>query len=272
MLTNQLADEHRHVNQWADMRGTAASPISGNSVIEPNLTPAIAEAVDARITNYREDRNFAKRTNMPQSSLSRDTAREVGARFSRRQYFGDGDARNHTGYGLSSTYFRQIVDRDPRFVDAMIKLDTATSLFEGNPQSSVAFLGQSLIRITPEMISFGTPAYYLWFYKGVDQLLFLGDPFAAKRSYRMAMNWMEKSPIQTQQKRDLMARTEQTIQFLERNPKSQSAQIGAWASLLGNLVDPRTIARVMTEIRNLGGEIYTAPDGRVMVRVPPNIN
>jgi hypothetical protein len=188
------------------------------------------------------------------------------------QYFGDGDARNHTGYGLSSTYFRQIVDRDPRFVDAMIKLDTATSLFEGNPQSSVAFLGQSLIRITPEMISFGTPAYYLWFYKGVDQLLFLGDPFAAKRSYRMAMNWMEKSPIQTQQKRDLMARTEQTIQFLERNPKSQSAQIGAWASLLGNLVDPRTIARVMTEIRNLGGEIYTAPDGRVMVRVPPNIN
>ena len=91
MLTNQLADEHRHVNQWADMRGTAASPISGNSVIEPNLTPAIAEAVDARITNYREDRNFAKRTNMPQSSLSRDTAREVGARFSRRQYFGDGD-------------------------------------------------------------------------------------------------------------------------------------------------------------------------------------
>ena len=84
MLTNQLVDEHRHVNQWADMQGSGASPISGNSVIEPDLTPAIADAVDARISNYRQDRGAGGR-------MEKDTARELGVRFSRRQYFGDGD-------------------------------------------------------------------------------------------------------------------------------------------------------------------------------------
>ena len=82
MVTQQLLYEHQHMNQYPDMQGVA--PISGNSVIEPDLTPAIADAVDARISNYRQDRGTGGR-------MEKDTARELGARFSRRQYFGDGD-------------------------------------------------------------------------------------------------------------------------------------------------------------------------------------
>jgi hypothetical protein len=187
------------------------------------------------------------------------------------QYFGDGDAREKTGYMLSSSYFEQVVDRDPLFVDAMIKLDTSTSLFEGNPQLSVRLLTKSVNSIPPDMFSPGTPAYYLWLYKGIDQLLFLGQPQAAKRSYQVALNLMKETKPQTEKTQGLIARTQQTIDFLDRNPKSRAAQIGAWAGLLGNIVDKKTLQQVIQEIQSLGGEIITSPDGRLLVRVPPNI-
>ena len=79
MLTQQLLDEHKHVSEHILMPGFDSG--MGKSVMQPDLEPAIADAVDARVSNYRQDRG--SRTHM-----ERDTAREFGARFARRQYLG----------------------------------------------------------------------------------------------------------------------------------------------------------------------------------------
>jgi hypothetical protein len=82
MLTQQLLQEHGHVSNHVLMPGF--DNVMGRSVIQPDLEPAIADAVDARVSNYRQDRGKG-------GSMERQTADELGARFSRRQYFGDGD-------------------------------------------------------------------------------------------------------------------------------------------------------------------------------------
>jgi hypothetical protein len=51
------------------------------SVFRPDFEPA----VNARLSNYRDDRNFANRTGMPQTSLSTDTAEEVNRTFTQRR-------------------------------------------------------------------------------------------------------------------------------------------------------------------------------------------
>lgn len=106
MVTQQLLREHSHVNEYPDMQGSSVAPINNRSVIEPDLESAISKAVDARVTNYRDDRtagltqfqhNFVNNPNFKftpgseQTRLTRDTAREFDARFKNRQYFGEGD-------------------------------------------------------------------------------------------------------------------------------------------------------------------------------------
>ena len=46
-----------------------------------------------------------------------------------------------------------------------------------------------LTNIDPNKSSY---ASYLWTYKAVDEILFLGDTKAAEKSYRMAANWASK--------------------------------------------------------------------------------
>lgn len=186
------------------------------------------------------------------------------------QYFGDSDARESIGFNLSSEYFKQVVQRDPRFVDAFVRLDSATSVFEGNPKVSVSSLDHALKYISPTMIAPGTKPYYLWFYKAIDQLLFLGDPQGAKHSYQMAINWAkETGDVHSPQ---LITRIQEMIKFLDKNPKSKVAQIGAWAAVLANSMDEKSVKRVVKEIRALGGEVIQTPDGRLLVRVPPNVD
>lgn len=186
------------------------------------------------------------------------------------QYFGDGKARGYTGYSLSPDYFELIVDRDPRFVNAQLKLSVATSLFAGEAPKTVAYLAQSLKVIPPKLISPSYPPYYLWVYKGIDELLFLGNIEAAKHANMMAAKWAEMYPDEASQ--NLAARMRETVKFLENNPRSKVAQIGAWSQVLSGAADAKTQERALAEIKALGGEIIVTPDGRLSVRVPPGIN
>ncbi|HAC63706.1 MAG TPA: hypothetical protein DCF68_09250 [Cyanothece sp. UBA12306] len=182
------------------------------------------------------------------------------------QYFGDGDARNHTGYLLSADYFEIIVKHDPRFVNALLKLDAVTSIFAGEPEKSVKFLDQSL-KVTPPKLEGPLIApYYLWIYKAVNELLFLGDVEAAKQSYTMAANWAETYEDETSQR--IAANKRNTVQFLATNPTSKIPQIGAWTSVLSGAADKKTQERAIAEIQALGGEIIITPEGTLRVRVP----
>lgn len=179
------------------------------------------------------------------------------------QYFGDGAAREKIGYSLSPEYFAAVVDRNPRLVAAYKFLAPATSIFAGQPQKTVDLIQQGLKLISPE----DSPlSYYLWIYKGVDEMLFLGDTKAAKQSYEMAAKWAETYDDPISQTRANNAR--QTAQFLAKDPNSKIARIGAWTMVLSSAPDEKTQERAINQIKALGGEIIVTPEGRIDVKVP----
>ncbi|MEL4897206.1 hypothetical protein [Crocosphaera sp. Alani8] len=186
------------------------------------------------------------------------------------QYFGDGEARKHTGYPLSPDYFQLVVENDPSFVDANLRLSVSTSLFAGLPQKSVQLLEKSLENTPSKIVSPLYHPYYLWVYKGVDELLFLGDVEAAKHSNTMAANWADTYPDEVS--KNLARRRRQTVEFLENNPDSRVAQIGAWSQVLNSAINAEAVERALGEIQALGGEILVTPDGNISVSVPEHID
>lgn len=181
------------------------------------------------------------------------------------QYFGDSTAREQTGYSLTPTHFEVVVNRDPRFIQALLFLSPATSLYAGRPDRTVALMEQSLKSLTPT----APKAYFVWLYKGVDEMLFTGDSQAARYSYEMAANWA--SQHHDPQSQGIAARARKTAQFLARNPRSKTAQVNAWALILANAIDDSTRQFAIRRIRALGGQVSITPQGQVKVQ-PPKID
>ena len=177
-------------------------------------------------------------------------------------YFGDSEIRQHTGYAATTNYFRAVVKKDPHFVKAYFNMSPATSLFAGNPQESNSLLEQGLASITPLS---HPDSYALWIYKAVDELLFLGDSAAAKRSYDNGIEWA--SYYDDDRSKAVSARMKQMSKFLATNPDSVEAQIGSWFQLLTNARDNTTRQRAIDNIERLGGKIKFTPNG-VTVTVP----
>ncbi len=183
-------------------------------------------------------------------------------------YFGDGEVRKNTGYSVIPDYFETVVKNDPRFVKAYFYLSPANSLFAGKPEQGNALMTEGLKKIKPET---SEESYFLWMYKAVDELLFLGDSEAARKSYLMAAEWADQ--IGDKRSKTVAARARQTAQFLQNNPDSTGAQISSWFMLLSNAKDDATRKQVIKKIEELGGEIIVSPDGMVQVKVPQkNIN
>ncbi|MBD2522561.1 hypothetical protein [Nostoc sp. FACHB-133] len=180
------------------------------------------------------------------------------------QYFGDDEVRDKTGYSLSPEYFEVILERDPRFLAAYRSLSISTSLYAAMPERTIALSEKGLKSISP---SVPERSYYVWRYKGVDELLFLGNAKAAQQSFAMAANWASKFSDPESQ---LIANTSQrTAEFLSRNPNSKYAQISTWSMVLNNHADERTQKRAIKEIEALGGKIVTTPEGTNKIIFPP---
>lgn len=182
-------------------------------------------------------------------------------------YFGDTEVREKIGYSLSPYFLETIVNHDPRFVRAYFLLAPATSIFAGKPEVSVTALNKALESITPD---FSSEGYYLWVYKGMDEMTMLNDIEAAKKSYRMASIWAEQSTHPNA--KQSAVNTRRTAQFLENDPDSLMAQIGAWTMVLNSTNDVRTQEKALEKIQELGGKIITTPDGRIKIRVPEEVS
>lgn len=180
------------------------------------------------------------------------------------QYFGDDEARDKTGYSLSPEYFEVILERDPRFLAAYQSLSVSTSLYAAMPERAIALSEKGLKSLSP---SVPEKSYYVWRYKGIDELLFLGNAQAAQQSFATAANWASKfSDAESQ----LAANTShKTAEFLSRNPNSKYAQIATWSMVLSNQVDQRTRKRAIREIEALGGKVITTPEGTNKIILPP---
>lgn len=175
------------------------------------------------------------------------------------QYFADGEARRLTSYALAPDYFREIIDRDPRFLGSYVFLSASVSLYAGQPQTSVALMDQGLKYIFPQM----TDAYLGWVYKATDQILFLGDIPGALKSIDKIIEFAEIE--NTPYTRSVAEGYRQTAIFLANNPRSKRAQIGSWMMILGNAPDKRTREYAVERIQELGGRIEQNVDGTYRV-------
>jgi hypothetical protein len=180
------------------------------------------------------------------------------------QYFGDDEARDLTGYSLSPKYFESIVDRDPRFLGAYIGLSTSISLYAGMPEKSVALMEKGLKSMSPQS---PPKSYYVWRYKGIDELLFLGNAQAARQSFEKAAEWASNSS--DEESKYIAALSGKTAQFLSRNPKSKFAQVNTWAMVLTNTTDTRARNIAISRIEALGGKVIVTPEGALKIRLPP---
>ncbi|MDJ0796801.1 MAG: hypothetical protein QNJ51_08170 [Calothrix sp. MO_167.B12] len=180
------------------------------------------------------------------------------------QYFGDEVAREKTGYDLSPEYFTVIIDRDPRFIKAYLGLSTSASMYAAMPQKAVKLTEKGLKYLKPK-VPHGS--YYVWRYKGIDELLFLGDSQAAKTSFANASNWASTYTDEDSQKVSEISR--RTSEFISKNPDSKRAQAAAWVMVLNHQVDKKGRERAIREIEALGGKIITKPDGSTTIQLPP---
>ncbi|PHV62816.1 hypothetical protein [Cyanobacterium aponinum] len=179
------------------------------------------------------------------------------------QYFGDTTAREKTGYSLVTDYFELISKYDPHFVDAYFILSTANSIYAGQPEKTVALLNKILPNISPKI---SPDAMFLWIYKGVDEILFLGNIEEAKKSYAKSADWALARG--DKDGKIIAERSLETVKFLEGNPDSKKAQVSAWATVLNTAFDDKTREIAIDKIRALGGKVNIDDNGNVNVTLP----
>ncbi|MEP0903061.1 hypothetical protein [Nodosilinea sp. FACHB-13] len=181
------------------------------------------------------------------------------------QYFGDDEARAKTGYDLSPEFFRVVIPKDPYYRMFYLFLSGSTSNFAAQPEQSVAITAQGLKRLTPTVPFDG---FYIWRYRGVDELLYLGDGKAAQQSFQTAAEWGRQSP---EAEAPIIAENSQrTADFLANNPLSKQAQVNAWASVLANAFDDATRQKAIDRIEALGGSVMISETGELGLRFPPD--
>jgi hypothetical protein len=179
------------------------------------------------------------------------------------QYFGESTVRQQAGYGAAMDYFDIILDRDPRFFHAYFYLSNTGSLYAGQPERSVALMNKGLKSLSPRVPD---RSYYIWRLKAVDELLFLGKSDDARNSMQMASNWARQYP--TQEGQNVAKLSQNTANYLARNPNSKQAQFDAWNMVISSAIDDTVIKRAIAEIAALGGKVTVSATGEFKVTPP----
>jgi hypothetical protein len=227
--------------------GVLLKSIIGLQALRLDQAKTINETIDEKLAQV-ELNNVSTLKRLPTFGFNNIAADWTFLQFI--QYFGDEPVREALGYRLVPEYFDAIVRHDPRFVSAFLVLSPASSIFAGTPERTVQALAKAVQSLHAEKAPQG--AYYLWFYKGIDEMLFLGAIPEAQRSYETAAQWarIENTP----ESLFVAANAVQTSQFLANNPDSRHARIGAWVNIMGSSTDRRVQAEAKQQIEKLGGK------------------
>jgi hypothetical protein len=179
------------------------------------------------------------------------------------QYYGDTYIRQQIGYSLTPDFFQSIIDNDPRFIKAILMLSTANSVYAKQPKATVELLEQVLSKISPQVDPL-TP--FVWSYKGVDEMLYLGDVARAKNSFEMGSQWA----LQTNHpaKEAIARRNQETANFLATNPDTEKIKISSWMYLLQTSESVVTQKLAIEQIIALGGKVTYTPEGFLQVYFP----
>lgn len=179
------------------------------------------------------------------------------------QYFGDDAARARTNYALSPEFFEIVLDRDPYFLDGYFFLSGSSSMYAGKPDRTVEIIERNLPRLGPKLPD---RAYYIWRYKAIDELLFLGDSEAARQSFLKAAEWA--ATYDDAEGQSIAASSAQTAEYLKTNPDSKAAQISAWTMVLANALDEGAQAVAVQRMQALGATLEPTSDGRFRIVLP----
>lgn len=179
------------------------------------------------------------------------------------QYFGDENARNISDYSISPEYLSAVLSHDPYYKDFYLFLSESTTFYAGMPDKTVELMTEGLSYLNENRAD---DSYYIWRYKGADELLFLNEANAAQQSFEMAATWAEESSEENSQFMASLSR--QTASFLASDPDSTQAKIGAWSSILITSRDEQTQDRAVEGIRSLGGDVLFSEDGGLSIKYP----
>ena len=176
------------------------------------------------------------------------------------QYFGSEKERKVTGYDMSPDYLSISINRDPFYRDFYLFLSESTTFYAAMPERTVALMEEGLSKIEDNRLP---DSYYIWRYKGTDELLFLGDGEEAQKSFEKAAIWASQS---SEENSSFMARlSKQTAEFLASDPDSAQAKISSWSSVLSTSLNNDTRDKAIEKIRELGGEVIIGDDGGISV-------
>ena len=132
-------------------------------------------------------------------------------------------------------------------------------MFAGRPEITVELMEHGLKYMTPDL----PQAHFVWLYKGVDEILFLGDLTRARQSYLKGAKWAEIAND------DFIAESaKDTAQFLTTKPDIRSTQVNTWFLVWINAKDKRIRQLAEAKIESIGGELKVYPDGRVEAMPP----
>lgn len=180
------------------------------------------------------------------------------------EYFGDGEARQVTGYSTVTHYFEDIVNRDPNFIQSHLVMSASNSLFAGRPEKTVQLINKALENVDKNVPNY---PFLLWTYKATDEILFLGNIEAARHSYEMAARWARQHK-EVDVGNEMAMRYDKTAKYLASDPDPTQAQFGAWMSILYSTRDGKTQEHILDRIRELGAEVNISPDGRFEIKPP----
>ncbi|MEM6450166.1 MAG: hypothetical protein AAF703_07625 [Cyanobacteria bacterium P01_D01_bin.105] len=230
---------------------------------EISITQKSHSEVISRRRNGREDLtkqelNFLRRS--PSFGFRNVLAGSVFLSF--LQHFSDVTEKT-VKKNLSADFFETIIARDPYYQAYYIFLSSSTSLYSAEPQKAIDIMNRGLTALNPHQ---PPNSFFVWRYKGVDELLFLGDALAAKRSFEKAADWAEQSEDPNSEYVTVLSR--RTANFLESDLNSTDAQISTWSSVLVHAFNDDIRQRALEEIQSLGGAVSINEDGSITVTLP----
>ncbi len=176
------------------------------------------------------------------------------------QYYGDTPVREKTGYSLSPEYFDIITRRDPRFVDTYLFLSGTVSYQLAKPELAIQMMDRGIAALSPQI---HPKAFQVWRFKGLDQLLLLGDVPGSIKSHEMAAEWTKGTPDV-----GLEPIYRQIADFLRKDPNSVPVRLESWATIYAQATqvkDKQTQARAQQEIEKLGWQLEVV-DGQLRLK------
>lgn len=176
------------------------------------------------------------------------------------QYFGDEEIRDQIGYALNKDYFDAITRLDPRFAEMYPFISTAVSFAQGEPEIGIQYMNRGIAALSPQI---NPKSFLVWRFKGLDQLLLLGDIPSSIESHEMAAQWAIGTEYE-----EYASLYQSAADFLRTEPDSTRIRLWSWNEVYQNSINESVRQRAEQEILNLGASKEITEDGQVIFVLP----